>query len=996
MNATDKHTPACCGWMTWLVVALGVLLSLSAFVVLHRAERNLVEAEAERAGFACVQAAKRAVDRYIQTLEAMRALYYSSEMVTRDEFELFARQEHLWHADTAVLGWAPRVPASERAQYEAAAQRDGLASFFISELTAESACVPASRRDTYYPVYYIHPPETHKRLLGFDIASEPVRCRAYESARDSGMSAITPPLPPLHDQAPARGVTMFMPLYRGRCIPGTIDARRAEFMGCVLARLDCAAVMAAVARESSAGALYFRVTDPRAEAGGEDVYRGSPLRPDAAAPKPDTWFLAPVLVHTYQIPVADAVWSVEVMPVAPLRLDAARRHSWLVLAIGLLVTALVASHHRDTEFRSRELERSNQMLRGEIADRQRAEAVVASSEERYRMLFALSPSGILLENAEGVILDANPALCASFGYTRDELVGADVSMFVPGDGAGIVKAHIARILAGETLHHEVCNIRKDGTLCDMELLETKATLPGGAECILVVANDISTRKRAEEQLRRSEERMRAILSAQPDLMFRLKRDSTCVDFHSISQELLLSPEEFLGKRFCDVLPPAIARMTLEHIERVFDKGGVSVYEYTLPAHGGNRVFEARMVVSGPDEVLAIVRDVTDTRHRDQETARTQRLESLGLLAGGIAHDFNNILTTILGNISLAKMADSWSEEDRQRLLADAERGAARAKDLTQQLLTFAKGGMPVKQSASLAEILTEAATFALRGSSSRHDVRFPPGLWHAEVDPGQIGQVVHNLVINADQAMPNGGVVSINAENILLDEQSILPLKPGPYVHISVSDTGLGVPPEHLERIFDPYFTTKQKGSGLGLTTVFSIIKKHGGHIAVESCVGAGTTFHIHVPALPESDTGAAISAPAPARVEAFHSRILVMDDEESIRAVVSLMLNKAGCRVQGVRDGGEAIAAFTAAKDAADPFDVVLLDLTIPGGMGGRETLAKLRELDPHVKAIVSSGYSNDPVLASYREYGFAGVVAKPFRQEDLLNAIGAVLAAG
>jgi PAS domain S-box-containing protein len=395
------------------------------------------------------------------------------------------------------------------------------------------------------------------------------------------------------------------------------------------------------------------------------------------------------------------------------------------------------------------------------------------------------------------------------------------------------------------------------------------------------------------------------------------------------------------------------------------------------------------------EVVGVViafRDVTDKRKLEEEVAKTQKLESLGLLAGGIAHDFNNILTAILGNISLAKMAVKPADGDLFNLLEEAENASLRAKDLTQQLLTFAKGGAPIKHAASLPDIIRESAAFVLRGSSSVCEYRLPPDLWPVEVDAGQISQVVQNLILNADQAMPDGGKIVIAGENIRYEQTQDLPLPTGRYVKIAFADTGVGIPARHINKIFDPYFTTKQKGSGLGLTTAFSIIKKHGGHITVTSAVSVGTTFNVYLPAAETFVPGQERPETAAAAV-VHRGRILVMDDETAILRFAANLLNAVGYEVDTVNDGAAAVGLYREAQTAGKPFRAVILDLTVPGGMGGVEALKRLREADPNVKAIVSSGFSTDPVMAQYSDYGFAGMVTKPYRSEDLLRVLGTVL---
>ena len=389
-------------------------------------------------------------------------------------------------------------------------------------------------------------------------------------------------------------------------------------------------------------------------------------------------------------------------------------------------------------------------------------------------------------------------------------------------------------------------------------------------------------------------------------------------------------------------------------------------------------------------VLIASRDVTTQWMLEQERSKAAKLESVGLLAGGIAHDFNNILTTINGNISLAKMLLGLNDHDKlMDILTQSELAGKRAGELTHQLLTFSKGGDPVKKTSALDELITEAAGFALRGSNVKCDYDIDGALWACNVDPGQISQVIHNLVINADQAMPDGGTVTITAHNTICKDEGNLPA-PGRYVKIRVEDKGEGIAEEHLAKIFDPYFTTKSKGSGLGLTSCYSIIRKHEGHISVESQPGRGTLFEILLPA---SDKKPEESYENDGGLDAPASKILLMDDEPTIRDMAKNILLYLGHSVTTANDGIEALELYRQAQGTDDSFDLVILDLTIPGSMGGKETVEKLIELDPDAKVLVSSGYADDPILSQYEKYGFKGMIAKPYDIRQLKSAIHKVL---
>ncbi|HVU33085.1 MAG TPA: ATP-binding protein [Opitutaceae bacterium] len=370
-------------------------------------------------------------------------------------------------------------------------------------------------------------------------------------------------------------------------------------------------------------------------------------------------------------------------------------------------------------------------------------------------------------------------------------------------------------------------------------------------------------------------------------------------------------------------------------------------------------------------------------------ARASKLESVGVLAGGIAHDFNNLLTVVMCNLSLARLEPGLSP-DTERCLRESERATTRARDLTRQLLTFAKGGAPVRTAVAFGDLVRESAEFALHGSRSRCQFDLAGDLWPAHVDKGQVGQVVQNIVINANQAMPAGGVIAIAVRNADVEVGAVPGLMPGRYLKLTVSDTGCGIAPEIVPRIFDPYFTTKPHGSGLGLATVYSIVKQHHGHVEVASVPDHGSTFTVWLPAADVAPAPAAAPAVEPARRT---GRVLFMDDEPSIRQMARMMFRRMGLDVTDVPDGAAVVQEYAAARAAGKRYDVVVLDLTVPGGMGGAEAMHKLREIDPGVVAVVSSGYSNDPIMANFRAYGFAAVVAKPYEAAVLARTIDAVM---
>ena len=390
-------------------------------------------------------------------------------------------------------------------------------------------------------------------------------------------------------------------------------------------------------------------------------------------------------------------------------------------------------------------------------------------------------------------------------------------------------------------------------------------------------------------------------------------------------------------------------------------------------------------------VVMVFRDITAEKRIEEELLNARRIESLGILAGGIAHDFNNLLTGILGNITLAKMTADEGTPVVEKL-SRAEKACMRARDLTQQLLTFSRGGAPVKKTAAITDLLKETALFALRGSNVQCHFEIEDNLWPAEIDEGQIAQVINNLVINADQAMPDGGIITVSAGNVQVKNSKRLPLKPGRYIKITVRDTGAGINAANIDKIFDPYFSTKKTGSGLGLASCYAIIKKHDGYIHVESQNGHGAAFTFYLAA--SSTQVVDLREEAQDNGDEQTGRILIMDDEEMILELTRELLSSHNFAVSVSRDGKEAIAAYQDAMREGNPFDVVIMDLTIPGGMGGKEAIQKLRQIDPSVKAIVSSGYSMDAAMSDFESHGFVAVVPKPYKAGTLLRVIREVLA--
>lgn len=386
-------------------------------------------------------------------------------------------------------------------------------------------------------------------------------------------------------------------------------------------------------------------------------------------------------------------------------------------------------------------------------------------------------------------------------------------------------------------------------------------------------------------------------------------------------------------------------------------------------------------------------DITERKKMQEEVLKANKLESIGLLAGGIAHDFNNLLSVIWGNISLVSK-DIDEDSPVQQRLKNVEKAVYQARDLTNQLQTFAKGGAPVKEAASITDLIREVASFTLSGSKVEYQLSFPPELSYVSIDQGQISQVVHNIILNSLQAMPQGGTIYIYAENMEIGEkdgkEEVSFLEKGAYVKLKIQDDGVGIPQEHIQKLFDPFFTTKVEGTGMGLATSYSIIKRHGGEIRAESIPGEGTTFYVYLPVTYKKTL--AIKG-VEEKLYQGRGKILVMDDEESIRDLAKEMLDILGYEAEVARDGLEAVELYKKAWNKGEAFEAVILDLTVPGSMGGGEAAQKILEENPRARLIVSSGYSKDLEYSCYEEMGFAGNIAKPYKIEKLSEVIKEVI---
>ena len=498
--------------------------------------------------------------------------------------------------------------------------------------------------------------------------------------------------------------------------------------------------------------------------------------------------------------------------------------------------------------------------------------------------------------------------------------------------------------------------------------------------------DLSERNQARAALQESAQTMKNILENTTDGFFAVDREWKFTYLNPEAEILLeRGREELIGAELWEKFPE-LKETVFETNYRTVMEQNVAV-EFEASDAEGKRWVEVHAYPSGGG-VSVFFRDITERKRTEEERLTTSKLESLGTLAGGIAHDLNNILTVISGNIGLAQIEAPSDCGSLLSFLSRAGQAAQHAAHLSSQLLTFSKGGAPLKKVVSIKTLLEQSAEFSLYGSSLRADLDIAQNLWKAEVDAGQIEQVVNALMINARDAMPHGGTVRVSAKNVEIDDRDATLLEPGRYVKVAITDRGEGVPEDLTTKIFDPYFTTKPAASGLGLAISYSIVKKHGGLLHLEASSADGSTFAFYL----RASDGKLAAKTAPTSEKPFHfnhQRILIMDDEAAIRELTSQLLSTLGYEVTAVPDGLEAVRMYERALRRGENFQAVILDATVRGGMGGVAAMERLRGMDPHVNAIICSGYSDEAALSEFLAFGFRGALPKPFTRGELAEAL-------
>jgi PAS domain S-box-containing protein len=769
------------------------------------------------------------------------------------------------------------------------------------------------------------------------------------------------------------GILTYMPVYVGGVDPGTVKGRRAALVGWTYSPLRMRDLMEGILG-GDLGALRLLIYDgPHADAD-HLLYDSGPDAPGVG------------LEVTLPFQTNGRDWT--------LRFDAqagflAARGApttwgqlWPLVAIAVLLSVLSWALVASLRQRARE------------ADLARS---IRASEERYRAFFEHAPVGIFHLDAEGRFLRVNPRYCALTGYAEGELTGRDYRMLVLPEDRDRDQAAMQAVRDGIEPTHamERRRIRKDGSVFWGQVTYARE---GGADgdgaTTLGVLQDVTDRREAEERFRLIAERSAVAINivqdgrieyanpAAAELAGRAREDLVGGDMGAMMD--LAHPED----RDRIAAGTATARAT-------GDDGPLTLTYRLRRGDGQERLVQqtARHIQHrGRPALLFTAVDLTEREKMEEELGKAQRLESLALLASGIAHDFNNLLTAVFGHVEVARGATP-SGSAASGELAVALSALGRARDLTRQLLTFAAGGAPQRRALAVPRLLADAASMGLGGSPVRARFEVAAGLPPIDADEGQMSQLLNNLLINARQAMPTGGEVVLRARERTLHAGEVPDTPAGRYAEIEVEDHGHGIPAEILPRVFDPFFTTRDAGTGLGLATSFSIVRRHGGHIGIESKPGAGTTVRVLLPVIDPD-----LPEPGPAQAPSLRPglRVLLMDDEPLLLKVGVKHLRALGCTVETAANGEEALALFRRAQAAGQPFQVAILDLTIVGGQGGVEALTELRRLDPSLVAVACSGYFEGGVMADPGAHGFQGVLAKPYVRADLARVLGVVAPAG
>jgi len=633
-------------------------------------------------------------------------------------------------------------------------------------------------------------------------------------------------------------------------------------------------------------------------------------------------------------------------------------------------------------------------------DRKRYLDRLQESERKLDLLVRNSSDSLCIISADGIQTYCSPAAERITGFTSADLEGKPITDIIhPDDHLAIRNAwHEAVTHPDKPIKVQYRHIHKSRGWVYFEAHAQSFLHDPAINGVIASVRDITEQMLANQLLRESEDKFRLTFDFSPDAVAitRLGNGVYVEINQGFTRTFGYAREEAIGRTAIDLNIWHNPGLRQDLIDGPLSDGLCENIETQFRRKDGSIItglVSARTIdLKGVPHIVSYTRDITERKRHEKEQLKLDKLESLGILAGGIAHDFNNILTGIMGNISFSKVFID-AGHNAFKPLTDAEKATKRAGELAHQLLTFSRGGEPNKKTVSPSHLVHESVSLALHGSNVKSTIDIPEDIHAFEVDEGQMSQVFHNIIINATQAMPGGGMLTVSARNDHLSARNDMSLNPGPYIRLTFADQGCGIPVEDLKKIFDPYFTTKSTGNGLGLASSYSIISRHRGHIGASSTVGKGTVFTIHLPSLGRPYSTELAGTPGHESGDNPGGSVLVMDDEEIIRHLATGILCHLGYKVTTCASGEQAVELYAAAEESGTPFDAVIMDLTIPGGMGGRQTAERILSRFPRACLIASSGYSNDPIISNCRDYGFRDAIAKPYNIGEIERVLCSLL---
>jgi len=987
-----------------ITLLVGLLLSILAFNMARSWENIDIRSEFNRAAENHIAAIKKAIGSNLLVLESLGSFYGASREVDRREFREFVTPILSQNLTIQALEWIPRVPASERSSYEKAAQLEGFPDFQITERQAHGKMVKADQRVEYFPVYFVEPFRGNETALGFDLASNPTRKEALDRSRDSRKMVATARITLVQETGEKYGLLVFRPVFQKGNALDTIAARRKHLEGFVLGVFRIGDIVQSALADLAPAGIDILLYDHSAPVNEDLLYfHGSRTRQKQLWwPKAEEALGRSELRYSHTLDVAGRKWSIECSE-TPYFMAAGRSwQPWLASLALLLCTAIVAVYFIVNTRRGARLSKAYQDLQTEIIERRRSEEALRESEERFRNSFDNAPIGMALVDINERFIRVNHALCNILGYTPDELLSKTVPAIMHPDDRELESEYKMQIFGGTSNGFRMIKryIRSDGNIV-WGKLSVSPVLDKQKNPLYYIGQleDITQQKEAETKLQEAEQRYRTFFEQSPDAVVIIDPETTLpIEFNDNVLHLLgYSRKEFSKLKIRNYEAVESPEEIKQHIEESFARGREQ-FETKMRTKDGRiiDVLESIQVIElfGKRVCHNIFRDITEQKNLEAQLLQSQKMEAIGTLAGGVAHDFNNLLQAVQGYAELLQSGRNEDDPD-YRDLQQIYSAACRASQLTRQLLTFGRKVKSNKQPVDLNHEVRTARDLMDRTIPKMIEIelQLEEDLKRINADPVQIEQILLNLAVNAMDSMPEGGKLTIATHNTHLDEEyckSHVGSRPGEYVLLTVSDTGHGMSQEILDHIFEPFFTTKKggRGTGLGLATVYGIVKSHEGYIACTSGSGKGTAFKIFLPVILQV---AELQAPQTAEInlQGGTETVLVVDDEDTIRDLGERILTKQGYRVHSAPDGESALAVY---RQDGEQIDLVILDMIMPG-MGGRKCLETLFKMNPRARVVIASGYSADDPVKEIMEVGAKAFIRKPYQINQLLKVVREVL---